>query len=121
VVVCSPDGSIAAEIGAVVGRDTNQAAEYQALIRALEELRARGARRVNIFTDSQFVTRQFTGEYKVRDERMRAYLNRVREVQAGFASVTVTHILRSSHPHNVRADKLANRALDDAARPGRPR
>jgi ribonuclease HI len=111
-VLCDPSGKVFREIGEAIGENTNQVAEYEALIRALAELRALGARRVKVFTDSQFVARQFSGEYRVKDERMKALLGRVRELEKHFQKVEVNHISRSSHPHNVRADGLANRALD---------
>src|SRR5262249_37253849 len=60
VVVCRPDGQVAKEIKVFVGINTNQVAEYEALIRALEELTSLGARRAQVFTDSQFVTKQFS-------------------------------------------------------------
>ena len=82
------------------------------MIRALIELGALGARRAVVKTDSQFVVRQFTGEYRAKDERMKALLARARGLAADFESLTLRHISRSSEPGNVRADALANRALD---------
>ena len=114
VVVCDPAGAVVREIGQTLGKDTNQAAEYEGLLRALEELIRLGARRARIFTDSQFVVRQYTGEYKARDERMKSFLDHVRRRAASLEKLELTHIPRSSHPHNVLADKLANQALDDA-------
>ncbi len=95
-----------------LGINTNQVAEYEALIRALQELHQLGARRVRIYTDSEFVTKQVNGQYKARDERMKALLARVRSAAEAFSEFKITHIYRSSHPHNVRADGLANEALD---------
>ena len=104
------------ELSVFLGRDTNQVAEYEGLIRTLEELKARGARRARVFTDSEFVVRQVSGAYKARDERMKALLARVRELEAGFDQVEVVHLRRSTHAHNRRADALANAALDRAAK-----
>lgn len=112
VVICDPSSRVVREIGFPLGTNTNQVAEYEGLIRALAELKSAGARRARVFTDSQFVCRQFSGEYKVRDERMKALMARVRELEKGFDAVEVRHVPRSSHPHNVRADRLANEALD---------
>jgi ribonuclease HI len=112
VVICDPSGKVVRELGVPLGINTNQVAEYEALIRALEELQALGAHRAAVFTDSEFVTKQVNGQYKARDERMKALLQRVRTAAARFDDFRITHIRRSSHPHNVRADKLANEALD---------
>jgi ribonuclease HI len=114
VVICEPSGRVVEEIRQFLGVNTNQVAEYEGLIRALEALRAAGARRVRIFTDSQFVVKQFSGEYRVRDERMKQLMSRVRLLEKNFEKAEVLHIPRSSHPHNKRADWLANLALDEA-------
>jgi ribonuclease HI len=113
VVVCDPAGRLVKEARRHIGHNTNQVAEYEALIRALEEALKAGARRLRVLTDSQFVVKQFTGEYKIRDARMQALMGRVRALQGKFDSVELQHIARSSHPHNKRADELANEALDE--------
>lgn len=112
VAIIDPSGRLVKEIKKAIGINTNQVAEYEALIRALQELNLLGAERAKIFTDSQFVTKQFSGEYRVKDERMKALMARVREIQKNFKSVQVIHIFRSSHPNNVLVDRLANEALD---------
>lgn len=106
---------MAKELGVFLGTNTNQVAEYEALIRAFEELKALGADRVRVLTDSQFVVRQFTGEYRAKDERMKVLLGRAKAAAAVFQHVGLTHIARSSHAGNQRADALANAALDRAA------
>jgi ribonuclease HI len=113
VVICDPSGAVCREIGEAIGRDTNQAAEYEALLRAIKELIDLGARRATIYTDSQFVVRQFTGEYKARDPRMKTYVDEARRRASALEKLDLIHILRSSHPNNVKADGLANRALDE--------
>lgn len=114
VVLCDPTGAVAAEIGERIGINTNQVAEYEALIRALAELHQRGAKRVKILTDSQFVVYQVTGIYRAKDARMKALLARVKELEPRFEKMELVHIPRSSHPYNQRADALANEALDKA-------
>ena len=118
VLVCDPSGKVVKETNAFLGINTNQVAEYEGLIRALEELKVLNAPQVQIFTDSEFVTKQFSGAYKVRDERMKVLMSRVRALQSQFESVQVIHIRRSSHPHNKRVDQLANDALDKAVKKG---
>lgn len=115
VVLCDPSGAVVGQIGRAIGVNTNQVAEYEGLICALEELQGRGARRVKVSTDSEFVVKQVNGLYKARDERMKALLSRVREAARPFEKFDVVHIYRSSHPHNVLADKLVNKTLDAAA------
>lgn len=114
VVLCDPTGAVAAEIGERIGINTNQVAEYEALIRALSELHQRDAKRVKILTDSQFVVYQVTGIYRAKDARMKVLLARVKELEPRFEKMELVHIPRSSHPYNRRADALANEALDKA-------
>jgi ribonuclease HI len=111
-VVCDPAGNIALEIGQSIGTNTNQVAEYEGVLRALDELKRRGARRARVFTDSEFVVKQVNGQYKARDARMKVLLGRVQSLSSGFEAVDLVHIRRSSHPHNVRADGLVNATLD---------
>ena len=102
------------EFSEYIGQTTNSVAEYQALIRALEEGKRLGAEEMDIFTDSQLVARQFEGLYKVKHESLKEIMSRVRELEKNFRRVTVKHIPRSSHPGNKRADRLANIALNRA-------
>ncbi len=102
-----------AEIGERLGINTNQVAEYEALIRALKELMIRGAKQVRILTDSQFVVYQVKGIYRAKDPRMKVLLERVKKEEGHFEKIDLVHIPRSSHPHNKRADGLANEALDN--------
>lgn len=113
VLVCDPAGRVVKESHAYLGRNTNQVAEYEGLIRALEELLKAGARFARVRTDSEFVVKQFSGEYKVSDLRMKALMGRVRALQNRFESLEVLHVRRSTHPHNKRVDELANEALDE--------
>ncbi|OGR87692.1 MAG: hypothetical protein A3A86_06660 [Elusimicrobia bacterium RIFCSPLOWO2_01_FULL_60_11] len=108
------DGYI--EFSEYLGHATNSIAEYEALIRGLEEAKKMGAEELDIFTDSQLVARQFSGVYKVKHENTRERMARVRKLENGFKRVSVTHIPRSSHPGNKRADRLANIALNRAGK-----
>ena len=115
VCIQDPEGNTCAEFNHYIGKATNSVAEYSALIRGLEEAKRLGAEEVRIYTDSQLVARQFDGTYRVKHPDMRSLLTRVRELEKNFKTVSVTHIPRSSHPGNKRADQLANLALDRLA------
>jgi len=54
-----------------IGSKTNNEAEYEALIRGIKEAHNLNLLSINIFADSQLVVRQITGEYKVKNERMK--------------------------------------------------
>jgi len=116
VAIKKDDGGGYIEFHEYLGVATNQVAEYEALIRGLTEAQNFRAQEVDVYTDSQFVTRQFQGVYKVKHETMKALMARVRELEKNFKRVSVHHIPRSSHPGNKIADKLANIALDKAGK-----
>lgn len=114
VVLESPDSDWSTvSIAETIGESTNNVAEYRALIRGLEEARARGVVDVSCFLDSELVVRQLTGVYRVRDARLRALFERVLVLARGFHQVTYASVSRKK---NHAADALVNQALDEAVR-----
>lgn len=111
---CVLDGKngISEEFYEYIGIATNSVAEYRALIRALEEAKKGGAEEVMVYTDSQLVARQFDGSYRVKDANLKKLMMKIRDLEKNFKKVSVSHIPRSSHPANKRADKLANIAIN---------
>ena len=106
VLVTDSDGATLAEIGEGIGQTTNNVAEYKALIRGLEEAKARGAARVTVHTDSQLMARQMEGRYKINAPHLKALQLEAQALCRLFpGGVTLTHILREG---NARADELAN-------------
>ncbi len=109
----APDGSELLAGRWYLGRMTNNAAEYLALIHGLEETAALGVKDLEVRMDSELVVRQLTGVYRVKDARLKQYFARVKELFAGFAAVRIKHVPRAE---NRRADQLANEALDASRR-----
>ncbi|XP_061372972.1 uncharacterized protein LOC133315385 [Gastrolobium bilobum] len=106
-IVENPDGvsiehSLSFEFNA-----TNNQAEYEAMIAGLIQAREMGARRLKVFSDSQLVTFQISGEYQTKGPLMCKYLEKVKELIQSFESVEVEHIRRAE---NTRADILAKLA-----------
>jgi len=106
------DGTPRAELYGYLGRASNNVAEYQALIHALRWARARGARKVRVFSDSELVVRQVNGQYRVKHPDMVPLHREATALLRRFDSATVAHVRRE---HNRDADRLANRALDEKA------
>jgi len=92
-----------------LGEATNNAAEYTAIIRALEAARQIGAEQITVFSDSELLVRQVNGQYKVKSEHIRPFFHQVLDLLAQFRDWKVRHILREK---NKKADKLVNLALD---------
>ncbi|MDH7572536.1 MAG: ribonuclease HI family protein [Clostridia bacterium] len=106
VVVEDARGGVLAELSGSLGVTTNNVAEYTALLKALEEARARGAEEVEIRTDSELLARQINGSYAVRSPRLLPLYQRARAALAGFRSYRVVHVGREE---NRSADALAGR------------
>ena len=92
-----------------IGAATNNVAEYRALIHALNRLTTLGADHVRVFTDSQLLQRQTSGDWKIKDEKLRELNRMLRDLIARFSSFEITHIGREK---NRAADRLAKRGAE---------
>src|SRR6056297_160563 len=108
-VLVGGDG-IAAEGNARIGETTNNDAEYQALIRALEAARDYGLDEVDIRGDSELIVKQVRGEWNTNEPTLRERRISVRELLREFDRWSLEHVPREI---NSRADDLANEALDE--------
>ena len=100
------------EAGYFVGHMTNNVAEYTALLLSLEAAAKWGADQIAIFSDSELIVRQLTGEYKVRDEKLLGLYERAQLLLLKFDTWHIKHVRRDE---NRRADALVNEALDAEA------
>ncbi len=98
------------EISQYLGRQTNNVAEYKAFVRALEVAYENGFSDVEVYMDSQLVVKQILGEYKVKNERMIPFYQMASSLIELFDNFKITHVRREK---NKRADKLANKAMDE--------
>ncbi len=106
--IVSADG-ILADGGQRIGETTNNKAEYEALIRALEAARDLGIDEVDVRGDSELIVKQVRGEWNTNDPGLRERRVRARELLDGFDRWSLAHVPREV---NSRADRLANEALD---------
>ena len=96
--------------GQTIDVATNNIAEYFALIFALQEAIIMGIEELEVFTDSELLAKQLSGEYKVKDETLKRLNLLVKHLRHGFKKVTIAHVPREE---NRLADREANRALDE--------
>ncbi|AHI23249.1 bifunctional RNase H/acid phosphatase [Corynebacterium vitaeruminis] len=108
-VLLDGQGAIIDTLAYVVGKATNNVAEYHALLNGLNRARELGARRVSVRMDSKLVIEQMSGRWKIKHPDMRELALKCRDVAQGFDSVTYTWVPRKE---NSRADELANKAMD---------
>ncbi len=112
VVIKDKDGKVLESYGEYIGRSTNNIAEYKALISALRTARKFVPCEVRLFLDSELVVRQVLGQYRTKDEALKAYREFVNQLSGEFERFEINYIPREK---NKAADKLANKALDEAA------
>ena len=112
-VVTTADGEKLAERSAYLGEATNNVAEYRALLLGLELARELGAREVDVVNDSELVSRQIGGEYRVKHAGLKPLYLEAMAALRGFDRWSVRSVPREG---NERADQLVNEALDAALR-----
>jgi ribonuclease HI len=98
------------KIARYLGRTTNNIAEYTAAIIALEYAVKAGAKKVNLFADSELLVKQLNGQYRVKNEGLKPLYQKVKQLIASIGTVEVQYIPRAM---NKEADALANKAIDE--------
>ncbi|MEF8808657.1 ribonuclease HI [Natronomonas sp.] len=107
-VIVTSDG-IVAEGSERIGEATNNQAEYEALIRALEAAADIGFEELLVKGDSELIVKQVRGEWDTNDPTLREKRVRARELLRAFDEWSIDHVPREI---NERADELVNDALD---------
>jgi ribonuclease HI len=90
-----------------IGNQDNNVAEYAALMEALQYALALNARKLHVFSDSQVVVRQMTGEYTCRSPRLYSLHWTCRKL-ARSLNFSISHVPRKD---NAEANRLAQSAL----------
>jgi ribonuclease HI len=94
-----------------VGIRTNNQAEYEALISALESASELTDQEVTCFLDSELVVKHINGEYQIRNPRLKTLWLKVQELKQKFQKTTFKSVPRTDT--NIKqVDRLANQALD---------
>lgn len=110
-IVLDSEDKVIKKMTEYIGQTTNNVAEYTGLIYALQEALIMRAKKVTVFTDSELVVKQFSGEYMVKDENLKRLWKQVGHLSTGFEELNILFIKREE---NKRADKLANQAIENA-------
>jgi len=109
VVIKDETGRKVAALSEYLGHQTNNFAEYQGLIAALEYTLAHGPRALELISDSELLVRQVKGIYKVKNPTLQDLHARAKELIGQLEWFSIRHALRE---HNQEADRLANEAMD---------
>lgn len=109
VVIKDEAGHKVAVLSQYLGHQTNNFAEYQGLIAALEYAFQHGPKAIKVISDSELLVRQIKGIYKVKNATLQDLHGRAKEIIAQLDWFSIDHALRE---HNREADELANAAMD---------
>jgi ribonuclease HI len=122
VVIQDQAGKKIAHLSEYLGHQTNNFAEYQGLIAALEYAIKHGPKALKLISDSELLVRQIKGIYKVKNPTLQDLHSRAKDLIAQLDWFQIGHALREQ---NRDADRLANEAMDkgmgrSVARPPSP-
>ena len=109
VVIKDNTGKKVAALSEYLGHQTNNFAEYQGLIAALEYAVHHGPKALRLVSDSELMVKQIKGIYKVKNETLQELHARAKQLIAKLDWFSIDHALRE---HNQEADRLANEAMD---------
>ncbi len=109
IVVKDESEKILVAYGEWLGRQTNNFAEYSAIISALKKVKELGATEVHCIADSKLVVEQLNRNWKVKEPTIQKLFIQAWNLMQGFQKVTITHILRTG---NKEADAQVNKILD---------
>jgi len=108
-----PKGRTVAELHRYLGHQTNNVAEYTALLAALEYAIQHHARALRVRSDSELLVKQIKGVYKVRSEGLLPLYQRAQRMMLELEDFRIEHVRREQ---NSDADRLANKAMDEGTR-----
>ncbi len=120
VVITDEAGNVLKRASKSLGIQTNNHAEYQAVILALENLKRlvpeskRQETHIEMRMDSELIQRQLSGKYQIKEEGLCPLFMKIWNMRvADFPHITFTHIPREK---NKEADQMANMAMDAATK-----
>jgi probable phosphoglycerate mutase len=109
VVLRDAEGKVVLELAKKIGRETNNVAEYYALLAALDYAVNQGISALRIRSDSELLVRQMQGRYKVKSPELKPLHERASKLARQIGYFAIEHVRREL---NRDADALANVALD---------
>jgi ribonuclease HI len=108
-VITDQAGHKLAALSEYLGHQTNNYAEYNGLLAALDYALKHGHKALKVVADSELLVKQIRGEYKVKSPKLHELHQRARQMIAQLDWFSIQHVLRGG---NQEADRLANLAMD---------
>ena len=115
-VALNSNGEIVKAGSCFIGVRTNNQAEYEALLLALEFAIETKTQEVVCHLDSELVVRQLNGDYAVKNDQLRQLWRKVQQLKARFNRIIFVNVPRSNFQIQ-KADTLVNMILDEQAKP----
>ncbi len=113
-VLVRKDGKILTKYSAKIGDIvTNNVAEYEALIKALELASKFTQEEITCILDSELIVKQLLGEYKVKHPKLRELFCKVQKLQENFKKIKYLQVSRWNKFQKI-ADEMLNEELDKA-------
>jgi probable phosphoglycerate mutase len=109
VYIVDESGTVLAELSGSLGNTTNNIAEYNGLIAALQWAVDRDLTQLAIKGDSLLIIEQMRGNYKVKNEGLKPLHMKARMLVMQIGNVTFEHVRREN---NKEADRLSNVGMD---------
>ncbi len=110
VVIKNEAGKVLFKKGKYIGSTTNNQAEYQAVVWAMEKAKELGGTELEFRLDSELVVKQLKGEYKVKDSGLAQQFLKIFNAKNKFKNILFKHVRREL---NAEADAMVNVALDE--------
>jgi ribonuclease HI len=108
------DNGVVVDLKASIGIATNNVAEYNGLLAALQWAVAEGITSLTVNADSELMVKQMLGEYRVKNAGLLPLYEEARRLASRIGRVKFEHVRREQ---NTDADRLANEAMDEAGSP----
>ncbi|MFA5076473.1 MAG: ribonuclease HI family protein [Patescibacteria group bacterium] len=109
VVIYNHQKEILGQYKKFLGVATNNQAEYQAVVLALEKAQELGGEEIDFFLDSELVVGQLSQTMKVKNKELAKIFVKIWNLALGFKRIKYHHVPREE---NKLADKLVNQAID---------
>ena len=113
VVVTDESGKVLKEYSHYLGEVTNNQAEYEAVIFALQKAKQLGIKEIELKVDSELIGRQLLGKYKIKDPDLQPLFIKAWNLRLDYDKVDIKIIPREQ---NKKADKMVNRELDSKSK-----
>ncbi|MFC6316922.1 bifunctional RNase H/acid phosphatase [Corynebacterium gerontici] len=108
---------VLARLAYVVGKSTNNVAEYHGLLNGLKAAQQLRATHISVRMDSKLVVEQMSGRWKIKHPDMRELAMQCKTIEREMQQVEYQWVPRKD---NSRADELANKAMDALGRGAAP-